>query len=437
MQMSEISPLDPTRDIEQPVFESYKHTPLPEEYIWTKGNGVNDKVLYTFTKVSEDTEPHFFRSVFQLTKIPNAATLYLAGPRSVEIWLNGQLVSREESDLTSPLGMHVFTVDVQRFLRSGSNTLAIRAVLGRGVTGFANSAFVRQQTFGQVLVAKLIPATSGIEAPSIMHSDLSWRSTTTISEGWQRTELNDSSWPKVLSIGGIESSIDMFQWNADSGLYSWPGYDGISPFLAHLPLRPIAVLTTYAGHGNFYSADSLTSSDQTRFAVHLPALKLTDSEAPSLFLDLGRELAGRVGIISDSEDPLTVSIQMGESESETLRVPYLGINQLTIPPHGIGHSPKSAFRYAKIRFLAGSSLVHLRAIRVDDIYYPVQYAGSLESSDPLINRIWETGVYTAHLRMQDEVWDASTRDRGHWMGDMDGPRWQTNAAAVFRRSCKS
>ena len=40
-------------------------------------------------------------------------------------------------------------------------------------------------------------------------------------------------------------------------------------------------------------------------------------------------------------------------------------------------------------------------------------------SDPLLNRIWEMGAYTAHLCMQDGVWDASKRDRGRWMGDTD------------------
>ena len=56
---------------------------------------------------------------------------------------------------------------------------------------------------------------------------------------------------------------------------------------------------------------------------------------------------------------------------------------------------------------------------MDHIYYPVEYAGSFESSDALLNRIWEVGAYTAHLCMQDGVWDASKRDRGRWMGDTD------------------
>ena len=120
--------------------------------------------------------------------------------------------------------------------------------------------------------------------------------------------------------------------------------------------------------------------------------------------------------------PVTVTVQMGESESEVMKVPYLGTNLLTIAPHGTGHGPKTAFRYAKIRFLwmgrsCGSCAS--KSIHVDDIYYPVKYKGSFESSDALLNRIWEMGAYTAHLCMQDGVWDASKRDRGRWMGDTD------------------
>ena len=68
--------------------------------------------------------------------------------------------------------------------------------------------------------------------------------------------------------------------------------------------------------------------------------------------------------------------------------------------------------------MAGRTL-RVKSIHADHIYYPVKYEGSFESSDALLNRIWETGAYTAHLCMQDGVWDASKRDRGRWMGDTD------------------
>jgi hypothetical protein len=85
----------------------------------------------------------------------------------------------------------------------------------------------------------------------------------------------------------------------------------------------------------------------------------------------------------------------------------------------MARGPKSGFRYVRIAFLRGASLTTFKSIRVEGIYYPVAYAGHFKSSDPLLNRIWETGAYTAHLCMQDGIWDAIKRDRGRWAGGLD------------------
>lgn len=425
---NELHPLDPTRDIANPVMESSLHKPLPEEYIWTAADAVapGEKLVYKFPGMMEKIEPHYFRHEFSVASVPANATLYIAGPRSVKVWLNGQLAEQVESDTSSPLGMHVFATPVAKYLRPGKNTIAIEAVRGRGVTGFANSALVRQQTFGQVIVAKILPLAPWVynaDTAPLMMSGRDWKSSIHFSNGWQNADFNDSGWRPVQSIGGIESSVDLFQWNADAGLYNWPGYDGISPYLAHLKIPARGILAHYVGRGEYENLQSLapgaSQNSAADFEVKLPKTVLTNAEAPSVFLDFGREVTGRVEIVSDSDTPAVVTIQMGESESEALKGPYLGVNQLTIPPHGTGHGPKTAFRYAKIRFVGGGPDLRFKSIRVDDTYYPVKYAGSFESSDPLLNRIWETGAYTAHLCMQDGIWDASKRDRGRWMGDTD------------------
>ena len=416
---STVTPLDPTRDIQAPALESAQHKPLPEEYIWTADDAkANDKVVYTRPNANEQIEPHYFRRQFTVGAVPAVATLYVAGPRSVKVWLNGQLAEQVESDTTSPLGMHVFAAEVAKLLRPGANTVAIEAVRGRGVTGFANSALLRQQTFGQVVVAKIVPAAQGVEAPALVISDKEWKSSTTAAEGWEKPGFSDAGWKPVQSIGGIESSIELFQWNADAGLYDWPGYDGISGYLAHTPIPARGILAHTAGRGSLTNLESLTGG-AGEFGVRMPAARLADEEAPSVVLDFGRELTGRVELVSDSDAPVSVTVQMGESESEAMKAPYLGTNLLTIPARGTGHGPKSAFRYARIRFVGGGPELRFKAIHVDDIYYPVTYQGSFESSDPQLNRIWEIGAYTAHLCMQDGVWDASKRDRGRWMGDTD------------------
>jgi hypothetical protein len=189
---STVAPLDPTRDIAQPVLESSVHTPLAEEYIWTANDANADaKVLYTRPKADERIEPHYFRREFNVDTVPRAATLYLAGPRSIDVWLNGMLAEHVESDVTSPLGMHVFAVSVAKYLQAGVNTIAIEAVRGRGVTGFANSALVRQQTFGQVVVAKIVAGPEWVDGPALPISDKQWKSAVSVPEGWERAAFDD------------------------------------------------------------------------------------------------------------------------------------------------------------------------------------------------------------------------------------------------------
>ncbi len=180
--------------------------------------------------------------------MPPQATLYLAGPRSATVYLNGRHVESVESDITLALGMHVFAIPVEDFLKSGQNTLALEVVRGRGVTGFTSSALVMQQTFGEVLVAKIVPRAAGIVAPALMMSSPNWKSALTSAPGWEQPGFDDSDWQPVQALGGIESTLDLFQWNADAGLYDWPGYDGISPFLAHRRIVAQTILSSSQAH---------------------------------------------------------------------------------------------------------------------------------------------------------------------------------------------
>jgi alpha-L-rhamnosidase len=417
---AEVRALDLAKDATGAPLEKDIHTPLPEEYIWTAGADAvsGSAVIYKFPGLMQQTEKHYFRHAFELAEMPKEATLYVAGPRWERVWINGQLADEVSSDTSSPLGMHVFATDVAKYLRAGKNVIALEVVRGRGVTGFANSAIVRQQTFGQVVVAKILPAAKWVDAKPLTISDRSWKSSEKATEGWEKPAFSDASWKAVQSIGGVESSIELFQWNADAGMYDWPGYDGISPFLAHKKIIAEKIVSSYEGRSRFVGLAGLVpiGMGEAHFSVKYVA---DAGDAPSLLLDFGREVTGRLEVESDTDAPVQLTFQYGESESEALKAPYLGVNLLTIAPHGVGHGSKTAFRYVKLRFVSGPPEMRFKSIHVDHIFYPVKYEGSFESSDAQLNRIWETGAYTAHLCMQDGLWDASKRDRGRWSGDND------------------
>jgi len=390
--------LDLTGDIAAPRLESSLHKPLPEQYIWAGG-----------TADSDWERERYFRHAFTVATPPRVATLYVAGPDRIRVYLNGTLLANAERDPKSKIRPMVLSLDVTRSLRAGRNVLALEV------------------SHGERLVAKIVGAPVEVMAPAITITGPGWKYSLSASDSWEKPDFNDGAWQTAEASGSIEGNIEYFQWNSDAGMYRWPGYDGISPFLAHLPASALQVNYGFQGLGKFDNLSVLAQSPNPpagakEFAVHLPIAapgKIPKDEYPYIVLDFGRESDGRLEVVSDSPAPMKLELQYGESLDEAYHDPYLGADEMVVPPHGDVFGPKSAFRYALVRFLEGAQPLRFKTIRLDSVYYPVTYHGSFESSDPLLNRIWQVGAYTAHLCMQDGIWDAPKRDRGRWMGDLD------------------
>jgi len=424
--------LDPTRSI-APVSVA-SHIPIPEEYLWTAGDVTvkrPDRSKFSWSRTDLRIAPHFFRTRFDVKAVPHDGTLYLAGPRQARAYLNGQLIGEFSSNTDAPIGFHVFHCDVAKALRSGENVLAIEAVRGRGVVSGAGPIETQQLAYGEVLVAKIVPRRFGEDAPAVVFSDSKWKSSATLTDGWIAATFDDSHWLPAESLGPVESNVDFFQWSADAGMYGWPGYMGMSDHLRTYSLAATGVSHVFAGLATLAHVEALTEvKPSADFSVSFPKSqeRTSDAEAPQILLDFGREVSGRLLVDSGTAEDSVLSIAYGESEIEALATGlttgqrggnYLGTNLLDVPGNGTARGPKSGFRYVRIRFLRGAPVATFKSIRVEGIYEPVKYLGSFESSDAELNRIWETGAYTAHLCMQDGVWDAVKRDRGRWVGDMD------------------
>lgn len=370
------------------------HTPLAEEYIWTSDDAAvlrADHAKFNYHTVSKKIEPHFFRSSFEVKKLPASATLYLAGPRTAKVWINGILALDATIDSQTKLPSQVFSAPVQQNLRPGRNTIAIEAVRGRGIVAASDSPVIEQIAFGESLVAKIVPAEAGINAPALIRTSAQWRSSTVVTNGWQSESFDDVNWKPAQTLGPIESRAEFFQWNLDAGLYNWPGYLGLSSALRIYSLAPTAITHPQQG----VPADS--------------------GDNAHTLVDFGREINGR--LLIESDNPAHLSACYGESEYEALSCEhYLGRFTLLLNPHTTARGPKSGFRYV---LLEHSDSVASAKIRAEGIAYPVEYKGSFRSSDEMLNRIWETGAYTAHLCMQEGVVDGAKRDHGWWAGDLD------------------
>ncbi len=158
-------------------------------------------------------------------------------------------------------------------------------------------------------------------------------------------------------------------------------------------------------------------------------LTVTFPAAPSyLVLDLGRTIHGRV--VVDVSGPAGSVLDVGWDERllpGTLRpMPYPGSqhkewNQtdswvLDGNRRTLSTLDTRAGRYLLIAVWADQP-VQLDNLRVLEERYPLKLRGSFDSSDPLLNYIWQVGVETLYPNMTDAYTDTPWRERGQWWGD--------------------
>jgi len=362
--------LDPSRVIDHPTTVASFHQPLAEEYIWTDGDAAvatGEKQLSQLKREDWKVEPHQFRREFSLAQKPASATLYLAGPRSARVWVNGAQVAAMQYSPGHHAGFGTMHADLSAALRVGSNLIAIEATRGFGSHHHTNALKTSWLNSGEVLAVKLVG-----DGKTLLKSDASWKSIVAAKEGWEIEGFDAASWKNVASLGGIESSVDFFQWNADAGMYDWPGYLGEAPYMANYRLDPVSEKKVDGG----------------------------------VLLDFGRELNGRL-IVTGGD----ATVRLGESMGELMNAPYLGDIALSPANGDEARGPKTGFRYALIKGGPGVKAV------AEGIYYPAPQVGSFQCNDERVNRIFESAVYTAHLSMQDSILDGIKRDRGRWVGD--------------------
>lgn len=153
-------------------------------------------------------------------------------------------------------------------------------------------------------------------------------------------------------------------------------------------------------------------------------------EPAGILLDFGVEFHGYVKLYIQGMDTkrTRLRIRFGESASEAMaelggpknatndhinRDQIIDVGFLSMPEIG-----PSGFRFVRIDAIDENASVRIQSVQGIFTYRELEYKGSFESSDELLNNIWNTAAYTVHLNMQEYVWDGIKRDRLVWIGDI-------------------
>lgn len=179
-------------------------------------------------------------------------------------------------------------------------------------------------------------------------------------------------------------------------------------------------------------AEALLKPHVKQIHFNVPEQCRLESKGKSagILLDFGVEFHGYVKLYIHSVSPQRVRlrIRFGESASEAMaelggeknatndhinRDQIIDVGFLSMPEIG-----PSGFRFVRIDVVDPEAMVTLQAVQGIFVYRELEYKGSFECSDELVNKIWNTAAYTVHLNMQEYVWDGIKRDRLVWIGDI-------------------
>lgn len=155
------------------------------------------------------------------------------------------------------------------------------------------------------------------------------------------------------------------------------------------------------------------------------------SEKAYVVLDYGTEICGSARImvfgINADGGRVNLRVRFGESVSEAMTP--LGVKNTTCDHANrdilmnvgflsANETNESGFRFIYVELTDECASVSLKAVQAVFTYRDLPYRGSFECDDELVNKIWQTAAYTAHLNMQEYLWDGIKRDRLVWIGDM-------------------
>ena len=149
----------------------------------------------------------------------------------------------------------------------------------------------------------------------------------------------------------------------------------------------------------------------------------------SIVFDLGEIVNGRLFFEIEAEAGSFIDFTFGEKQRPDGRVTMQkGIPSKFEVPHAHRYITKDGiqnweqfewfgFRFVQLTFRKINTGLTIRQLGVNKMVYTDQQPGSFSCSNSLLNKIWQTGVRTVDLCMNDSYNDCPTREQRQWVGD--------------------
>ena len=341
-----------------------------------------------------------FRREFELKPGILRARAYVCGVGYHELLVNG----RRSGDAVLDPGQTTYDVralyvthDLTASLHPGRN--AVGVMLGNGFFGQNHAFNVTWLAHGQpALLAKIIVDYADGTTQTLVTDD-SWRAETgpvlydnvyggetydarLERPGWTKPAFDDSHWPAAVKIPAVSAQVTAQM---------------IPPIRIQ---RPVPVQHAFPGHDGKWIFDlGQNLAGWARVQVRAPAgTRLTLKFAETLLAD-GRSLDfGTTGKAATGLEQTDVYVcRGGGPETWQPRFTYHGFRYVEVA--GLPGKPKQDFLEGVL-------------VRSD-----VPSRGSFECSDPLLNRIYHTSLWTMEDNLHSTSEDCPHREKCGWLGD--------------------
>ncbi len=236
---------------------------------------------------------------------------------------------------------------------------------------------------------------------------IDWCDTTHVWRDWQGSSFDDSKWLAPVTV--------------DPGVGRFLEAKTAPVRLNELPLKAIAGGGMTVNYG--YERDEPAA----RFFLDDLDPKGVPAQGVWRRYDLGRVRLGRLMLTLDLPRGAIVEYAMCEELRHGRVAPWITLSGSAtcnmdhfVARGGVQEfmpfTPKGG-RFLEVHVQSKEPVKFVKETFLERTYFP-DPAGSFSSDDPLLNKIWMTGVNTVRSCSEDSFVDCPTRERGQWTGDV-------------------
>jgi len=371
------------------------------------------------------------RKKFNLSFVPKEANLFISCQSRCLIYINNHLIQKIGL-YSNPPYQYFDYLQVSSSLKKGENVMAILGY-NEGIDTF----FGPKKPDGLLVQLEV----KGQWQKKIITSDKSWKMEQTLAwdSNSERIWNPSAGFQEIFDQSKFPTNWQTIDFKDDS----WEKAEIIGPFYqkpwARLVLRPIPYLTEKVLPMNFLQTGDFITDPKANFKNPAEFVnsgkKITNQNFKSdfknfnfqnnQFLSFGleKQIAGSVKICFQKGGQGIVNIGYSENLNkagfpDSGRMIFQG-DRIINPSDGFCWQPFNprSFKYLLLTFQDFQNPISLSSVEAIKTEYPFKSEKKPDFGDSLLNKIYEIGVDTLKVDMQETFMDCPVRERAQYIGD--------------------